>query len=108
MAQAVNQCTYIGPDEITPPVRVFEGIYVGDIVVSLGHVAHKRTHGDLFEVLPRSRGHTLYYDENINSSSSIQWRKATDKEVAWYKSAETNRNIDKMPKEDIINSYSIF
>lgn len=88
--------------------EIFPGIFIGDIVVSIKKFDYHRDAGDLFEVLPNSRPGALHYEHTTNSRLQDHWRKATEREVAWYKSAETNRNINNMPKEEIIDGYAIY
>lgn len=97
--------------------EIFPGIYPGDVVVSLEHRPEHRRAGDILEVLTKSSRNCLYYrtrrsnQDNVNTSTSNSFRKATPEETAWYKSTYKEGiflNIEDMPKDQVINTYSIY
>lgn len=96
--------------------EIMSGIYIGDIVVSKSEIGTHICVDDIFEVLPQSSLNNLWYYGRkgpINASSSFNFRKATPEETNWYKSTYQQNsgivlNIKNMPKETIINNYSIY
>jgi hypothetical protein len=83
-------------------VEVFPGIYVGDVVVSLSDMNHKRIVGDLFVVFPNSKKYMLYYKKIVFSSTPSYWRIATTEEKEFYNNGGRNIN-DMKPKTDLTN-----
>ena len=101
----------------TYPGEVFPGISIGDIIVSLVSMKEHRNLGDIVEVLPKSTRNQLYYrtrrriGDDVNSSTMNSFRKATPEETNWYKSTYKEGmflNIEDMPKDQVINNYSIY
>lgn len=97
--------------------EIFPGIYPGDVVVSLAHRSQHREIGDILEALSKSGRNSLYYrtrrsnQDNVNSSDGVSFRKATPEETNWYKSTYKEGmflNIKDMPKDQVINNYSIY
>jgi hypothetical protein len=88
-------------DEPINKIEVFPGIYVGDIVVSLGERQISRKTGDIFKVLVESKKGYLNYKRDFTNSNSHEWRLATPEEKEAFEKGITNINdIKKEPEED--------
>jgi hypothetical protein len=88
-------------DEPINKLEVFPGIYVGDIVVSLGERQISRKTGDIFKVLVESKKGYLNYKKDFTNRNSNEWRLATPEEKEAFENGITNINdIKKEPEED--------
>lgn len=82
-----------GERPVTPVQKkaaVFEGIYCGDVVVSLSDVEGARAEGQMFTVQDRSYAGNLSYEQHHTSSSRKCWRKATAEEAEAYANGVRN------------------
>jgi hypothetical protein len=92
---------YSKKEEPIDKIEVFPGIYVGDIVVSLGKCHIDRKIGDIFKVLVGSQKGFLDYKRGLSNHNGHEWRLATPEEKEAFEKGITNINdIKKEPEED--------
>lgn len=85
-------------------IEIFPGIYVGNVVVSLG-TRKCRKIGDIFKVLIESKKGHLDYKTGFSSNDSHEWRLATPEEKEAFEKGITNINDIKNEPEEAFSKF---